>query len=87
MNNAGDRRFGASGSGSLIIEKLRHEHQARYVKIANRGDSIELYSKIETPVTFGFPGVAPDVKKLELLEVYMGSGSWFKIQYRNVPLE
>lgn len=87
INNAGDLEFGASRSDSKIVEKGNYIYEARSVKIANGGSSIELYSKIETQVIFTFPGVASDVKKLEVLEVYMESGSWFKIQYRNVPLE
>jgi len=71
----------------VIVEKGNYIYKAWSVKIGNGGDDIELYSKIETPVIFTFPGVASDVKKLEVLEVYFWLDSGFEIQYRNVPLQ
>jgi len=57
---------------SVIVEKGNYIYKAWSVKIGDGGDDIELYSKIETPVIFTFPGVASDVKNLKSLRFIFG---------------
>lgn len=88
-NLAGDREFALFGRGSRIIELDGNELPGQSAELGSRGGwyaDNTLISGIPIRGSITFGGVATNVNQVAVLEVLVGAGSEFKLQYRNVPL-
>jgi TolB-like protein len=86
---------GLSGRQSRIFDEFGNEYSATYVQLGNKerrgaiGDVTNtLVSGIPTKVKISFEKVSVKANKITLLEISCQLGSWtyFKAQFRNIPI-
>ena len=93
-NGEKDRKFelnaNSSGPDSRCFDSSGNEYIADKAQVGSsqgRGASTMLVSGVPTKASLSFKNISAQDRMLSLLEYSCHAGEWFKVQFRNVPLE